>query len=147
MSDKKLIDVMTDVLAEIHAMRTGFEKRFEGMDKRFENMDKRLENLEKSQVKTNQLLSENTRAILKIAHEIRVVPQHEQRIGKLEVEVFGSPSPSLVQESKGKYEKKKLESLEKQQVKTNQLLSENTRAILKIAEEIRAIPQHERKGK
>jgi hypothetical protein len=48
----------------------------------------RLESVEKQQMKTNVLLGEHTRAIMKLAEKIEQIPEVLNRIAKLEAAVF-----------------------------------------------------------
>jgi len=47
-----------------------------------------VSDMKKEMVKQNLQLSENSRSILKLADEIRLVAEHEKRISKLELTVF-----------------------------------------------------------
>ncbi len=47
-----------------------------------------LTEMKKEMFKQSLQLSENSRAILKLADEIRLVAEHEKRISKLELTVF-----------------------------------------------------------
>ncbi|MHB8260683.1 MAG: hypothetical protein ACYDCN_07995 [Bacteroidia bacterium] len=65
--ENKLIDAVLDLGIELKGMRKDMNHRFEKMDNRFEKMDNRFEKMEHEQHKTNLLLAEHTRAILKLA--------------------------------------------------------------------------------
>ncbi len=51
-------------------------------------MKEGISNMEKEMYKQSLQLSENSRAILKLADEIRLVAEHAKRISKLELTVF-----------------------------------------------------------
>lgn len=51
-------------------------------------MKKQISKLNSEVVKLNLSTSENSRAILKLADEIRLVAEHEKRISKLESIIF-----------------------------------------------------------
>jgi predicted nuclease with TOPRIM domain len=87
-NEERLIEVMAELLAEVHVMR-------EGMDE----MRKDISALRGEQTKTNSELSkvnrqlgENTRAILKLADRVEVVPTLMERVIRLETEVFRKAS-------------------------------------------------------
>jgi Sec-independent protein translocase protein TatA len=100
MSDeKKLVVVMLDVLAEIHEMRKGMDGMRSEMNSNLTELNQRVGKLEKEQsrtskelVKVNLQLGENTRAILKLADKVEVVPNLVERVVKLEAEVFRKAS-------------------------------------------------------
>ncbi len=90
MSDeKKLVEVMLDVLAEIHEMRTGME----GMPSDIANLSSQQQRKTNTElVKVNLQLGENTRVILKLADKAEVIPNLVERVVKLEAEVFRKAS-------------------------------------------------------
>lgn len=53
-----------------------------------DSLNSRVDKLNSEVVKLNLSTSENSRAIMKIADEIRLVAEHEKRISKLESTVF-----------------------------------------------------------
>ncbi len=94
-NEKKLVDVMLDVLAEIHEMRKGMDgMRGDISELRgdFAELRVQQEKTNSELVKVNLQLGENTRAILKLADKVEVVPNLVERVVKLEAEVFRKAS-------------------------------------------------------
>lgn len=52
------------------------------------SLKKEMTSIKEEAVKQALLLAENSRAILKLADEIRLVAEHEKRISRLELAVF-----------------------------------------------------------
>src|SRR5437867_1543095 len=97
-NEERLIEVMAELLAEVHEMRTDTKQQFTTLNNRVEKIDdgivalnKRVDKLENEMTKVNLHLAENTRAILKLADKIDLLPGIIERISKLEVAVFKNP--------------------------------------------------------
>ena len=56
--EKKLVDVMLDVLAEIHEMRKGIDTTNKGLEKLEDTTSKRLGKLEKQMILNNKAVGE-----------------------------------------------------------------------------------------
>lgn len=91
--DNKLFDAIIVLGAGMKELR----EEMKGMRK---DINLRLENLEAGQHKTNILLAEHSRSIIKLAEKITIVADHETRIIRLE-------DATLVKEPNAKYKKKK----------------------------------------
>lgn len=85
MADDRLIEVMTELPAEVHQMRLD-------MNAKFDNLENRLVNVEKQQMKTNIELAELRLSNMKIAEKISDITNHESRLKRLEDAVFKKAS-------------------------------------------------------
>ena len=79
--EDKLIEVMADLLAEVHEMRTEMGKSM-GVN------NNRLESLEKQQRKTNMELGEVRLSLMKVAPSLEKHADQEKRIKRLVKAVF-----------------------------------------------------------
>jgi hypothetical protein len=86
--EKKLVDVMLDVLAKMHEMRKGMD----GMRSDISGLRVQQEKTNSELAKVNLQFAENTRAILTLADKVEVVPNLVERVVKLEAEVFRKAS-------------------------------------------------------
>lgn len=77
----KIEDRIVELLAEMVKGQDQLIEKVSGLEKEMFKMSGEI-------VKLNLNTSENSRAILKLADEIRMVAEHERRISKLESVVF-----------------------------------------------------------
>ncbi len=66
-NEDKSIEVMADLLAEVHEMRTDTSKQLTSLNERVDGLGGKMDKLEGSMTKMNLHLAENSRAILKLA--------------------------------------------------------------------------------
>jgi len=86
--EKKLVDVMLDILAEVHGMRN----EMVGMREDISDLRHQQTQTNFELSKVNLQLGENTRAILKLADKVEVIPNLMERVIRLETEVFRKAS-------------------------------------------------------
>ena len=93
--EDKLIEIMADLLAEVHEMRTDMSKKMGSVDNRLEGvngqlntMNGRIDSLEKQQKRTNLTLSEVRLSFMKLSNAIERHVDYDKRIKKLEKAVF-----------------------------------------------------------
>lgn len=79
--EERLIEVMAELLAEVHEMRVDTKKQLDALADRVGQVEGQL-------TKVNLQLGENTRAIIKLAEKVEVVPNLVERVVRLETEVF-----------------------------------------------------------
>lgn len=84
-NEDRLIEVMADLLAEVHEMRTDTSKQLTTLNERVNELGNKMDKLEGSMNKMNLQLAENSRAILKLA-------DFGDRIIRLEDQVFKKAS-------------------------------------------------------
>jgi uncharacterized protein YdcH (DUF465 family) len=92
----KPIEVMTELLAEVHGMRKEFTGEVQALRSEtkdgFDNLSKRIERLEDQQVKTNVSIQELRLSFVKLNDEISKMNNYGDRIFLLEKEVFKKAS-------------------------------------------------------
>jgi uncharacterized coiled-coil protein SlyX len=84
-ADDRLIEVMAELLAEVHEMRVDTKKQLDRLAERVGNVESQL-------TKVNLQLGENTRVIMKLADRVEVVPNLVERVIRLETKVFRKAS-------------------------------------------------------
>ncbi len=84
-NEERLIEVMAEPLAEVHEMRTDTKSQLTSLNKDFQEMKTEM-------AKMNVQLGENTRAIIKLADKIEIIPNIIERIIKLETTVYRKAS-------------------------------------------------------
>ena len=72
--EQRLIEVMAELLAEVHEMRLGIDKS-----------NLRLESVEKQLIMNNKATSELRLSMMKLADRDVVINDHDKRIKKLEL--------------------------------------------------------------
>jgi len=80
-NEEKLIEVMAELLAEVHEMCTDTKAQLTTLNQDVQEMKKEM-------AKMNPQISENTRAIMKLADNTNII----ERIVKLETKVFKKAS-------------------------------------------------------
>lgn len=80
-NEERLIEVMADLLAEVHEMRTDTKKQLNALNTTVDKLSVKFDRLEKNVSTMNIQLAENTRARMKIA-------DFNDRIIELERAVF-----------------------------------------------------------
>jgi len=75
---------IVELLAEMVKGQDRLTDEVSGMKKEISSVKKEILNMKGEVVKLNLNTSENSRAVLKLADEIRLVAEHEKRIAKLE---------------------------------------------------------------
>ena len=83
---------MTELLAEVHEMRTDTKVQLGTLNSKVDTLNGRMDKLEGEMVKVNFQLSENTRAILKLAEAVSIIPDIVERLTKLETVVYRKAS-------------------------------------------------------
>ncbi len=78
--ERKLVDVMPDVLAEIHEMRKGIDKS----NNRLEKVEKGVEKLEKQMMLNNKAIGELRLSVMRLADRDRMFMDYDRRIRKIE---------------------------------------------------------------
>jgi len=91
-NEERLIEVMAELLAEVHEMRTDTKSQLGSLNNKMDSLNGRVDKLEGEMAKMNLLLGENTRAIIKLADKIELIPDIIERIIKLETTVFKKAS-------------------------------------------------------
>jgi uncharacterized coiled-coil protein SlyX len=91
-NEDRLIEVMAELLAEVHEMRVDMKTQMHELNGRMEKLEVQQTRSSSELVKVNLQLGENTRAILKLADKIEVVPDLIERVIRLEAEVFRKAS-------------------------------------------------------
>lgn len=91
-NEDRLIEVMAELLAEVHEMRVDMKTQMHELNGRMEKLEVQQTRSSSELVKVNLQLGENTRAILKLADKIEVVPDLIERVIRLEDEVFRKAS-------------------------------------------------------
>jgi len=98
-NEERLIEVMAELLAEVHEMRTDtklqlgtLNQKIDGLNTRVDTLNNRVDKVEAEMVKMNLQLGENTRAILKLADNVEVIPNIVEQVIKLETAVFRKAS-------------------------------------------------------
>ncbi|MGE0638362.1 MAG: hypothetical protein AB7P01_18115 [Bacteroidia bacterium] len=91
-NEERLIEVMAELLAEVHEMRTDTKAQLTTLNNKVEGLNGRVDKLEGEMVKMNVQLAENTRAIIKLADKIETIPNIIERIVKLETTVYRKAS-------------------------------------------------------
>jgi hypothetical protein len=81
---------IVELLAEMVKGQDRLTAEFSEMKSEFSEMKSEFSGMKSESTKHNLQIAENTRAILKLADEIkiRLVAEHEKRISKLELAVF-----------------------------------------------------------
>lgn len=94
-NEERLIEVMAELLAEVHEMRTDTKEqlgtlnnKIDGLNTRVDGLNNRVDKVEQEMVKMNIQLAENSRAIIKLADKIEMIPNIIERIIKLETTVY-----------------------------------------------------------
>ncbi len=105
--NEKLINAVIDLAQEMKGMRKDMNTQLGDMNTQLadinaqlEGLNHRVDKLEKEQHKTNILLAEHSRSIIKMAEKISIVADHETRIIRLE-------DITLVKEPNAEYKKRK----------------------------------------
>lgn len=91
-NEERLIEVMAELLAEVHEMRVDMKSQLHELNGRMGKLEKQQQRASSELVKVNLQLGENTRAILKLADNVEVVPDLIERVIRLETEVFRKAS-------------------------------------------------------
>lgn len=91
-NEERLIEVMAELLAEVHEMRVETKRQLGDVHKSIDALSVRVGKLDGQMTKGNLQLGENTRAILKLADRVEVVPTLMERVIRLETEVFRKAS-------------------------------------------------------
>lgn len=81
-------DRIVELLAEMVKGQDRLIGEVSGMKYEVSNVKIEISEMKKEMFKQGLQLAENSRAILKLADEIRLVAAHEKRISKLELTVF-----------------------------------------------------------
>ncbi|MDX2000952.1 MAG: hypothetical protein SFW35_00840 [Chitinophagales bacterium] len=89
---ERLYEVMAELLAAVHQMRVQFNDNMEGLSKDVNDLRKDVAVLQSHQAKTNLELSEIRLSLMKLADESEKYKQHDERISRLELEVFKKAS-------------------------------------------------------
>ncbi len=86
-TNDRLIEIMADLLAEVHQMRLDsnarmdrMDGRLEGLDHRLESLDQRLERLEGHQAKTNLAIGELRLSVMKLGDKIGEIGELDKRL-------------------------------------------------------------------
>ena len=98
--NEKLINAVIELAQEMKGMRKDMNTQLHDINTQLEGLSHRVDKLEKEQHKTNILLAEHSRSIIKIAEKISIVADHETRIIRLE-------NVTLVKEPDAEYKKRK----------------------------------------
>lgn len=91
-NDDRLIEVMAELLAEVHEMRVDMKTQMQELNGRMGKLEEQQTRTSSELVKVNLQLGENTRAILKLADKVEVIPNLMERVIRLETEVFRKAS-------------------------------------------------------
>jgi predicted nucleic acid-binding Zn-ribbon protein len=83
--DNRIIDLLTDLLYEMRDVKA----EIKGIKEELVSLNKRVENLEHQQAQTNLGISELRLSVMRLAEEAVTIRDHEDRLHKLEAEVFG----------------------------------------------------------
>jgi len=103
--DNKLLDAVIDLGVGMKELR----EEMKGIREEMKGMRKDINALHDEQHKTNILLAEHSRSIIKLAEKINIVTNHETRIIRLEDATFNNNNKniSVIKEPKPIYKKKK----------------------------------------
>ena len=103
--DNKLLDAIINLGVGMKELREDMK----GIREEIKGMRKDINALHDEQHKTNTLLAEHSRSIIKLAEKINIVTNHETRIIRLEDATFGKDAQriSMVKEPNAEYKKKK----------------------------------------
>lgn len=82
--EQRLIEIMADVLAELHVIGGELKELRKDTNSRLDNLGGRMERVEKEQAKTNIALGELRLSILKLAERDNIIEDHESRLKFLE---------------------------------------------------------------
>jgi len=82
--EDRLIEIMAELLAEVHEMRTGMNERLDKVNHRLERVEHKIEGLEKQQAKTNLAIGELRLSVMKLANREVIINDHAKRIRRLE---------------------------------------------------------------
>jgi hypothetical protein len=82
--DKRLLEVMSELLIEVQHLKKDTNKRFDSLEGRFDSLEGRFEKVEKQQININKGLSEVRLSVMKLSEKIPVVANHEKRIKRIE---------------------------------------------------------------
>jgi hypothetical protein len=84
-NEDRVIEVMVELLAEVHEMRIDMAKQFNGLQTEMKGVNSEIKTLQKQQVQTNIELSEMRLSLMKLADT-------SERVIRLENEVFKKAS-------------------------------------------------------
>jgi septal ring factor EnvC (AmiA/AmiB activator) len=84
-NEDRLIEVMAELLAEVHEMRVDMAKQFNGLQTEVKGVKSEIRTLQKQQAQTNIELSEMRLSLMKLA-------DMSDRVIRLENEVFKKAS-------------------------------------------------------
>jgi uncharacterized protein YhaN len=103
--DKRLLEVMSEILIEVQDLKKDNNKRFDSLEGKFEKLEGKFEKLEgkfeklegrfekfednmekmqKQQAHANKGLSEVRLSVMKLSDKISVIADHEKRIKRIE---------------------------------------------------------------
>jgi len=91
-NEDRLIEVMAELLAEVHEMRVDMKTQLQELNGRMGNLEEQQIRTSSELVKVNLQLGENTRAIMKLANQVETVTSILERVTRLEAEVFRKAS-------------------------------------------------------
>lgn len=91
-NEGRLIEVMAELLAEVHEMRVDMKTQLQELNGRMGNLEEQQIRTSSELVKVNLQLGENTRAIMKLANQVETVTSILERVTRLEAEVFRKAS-------------------------------------------------------
>ncbi|MBC7449275.1 MAG: hypothetical protein H7330_14580 [Hymenobacteraceae bacterium] len=83
-ADDRLIEIMAELLTEVHQMRLDSNERMDRMDGRLEGLDNRLERLEDQQIKTNLALGELRLSVIRLGDKVEQIADLDKRMRIIE---------------------------------------------------------------
>lgn len=82
--DKRLLEVMSEILIEVQQLKIDNNKRFDSLENRLEKLDGQMEKVNKQLASTHKGLSEVRLSVMKLSEKISIIPEHEKRIKRIE---------------------------------------------------------------